>query len=76
MSSNVLGTQLSILDLTKTNLEVKAGEFVAIVGRSGCGKSSLLRLMSGLDKATTGGILLHRELLCKFSRSVDKCHSC
>ncbi|RCJ26157.1 aliphatic sulfonate ABC transporter ATP-binding protein [Nostoc minutum NIES-26] len=80
MISNRQGTQLSILDLTKTfgnqtvlnslNLEVAAGEFVAIVGRSGCGKSTLLRLVSGLDKATSGGILLDEEPLHRLSRSV------
>ncbi|MEH2010338.1 ATP-binding cassette domain-containing protein [Nostoc sp.] len=80
MSSNIQGTQLSILDLTKAfgkktvlnslNLEVKAGEFIAIVGRSGCGKSTLLRLVSGLDKATSGGILLDGEPLHRLSRSV------
>ncbi|MBN3869913.1 ATP-binding cassette domain-containing protein [Nostoc sp. JL33] len=80
MSPNVQGTQLSILDLTKAfdkktvlksvNLEVAAGEFVAIVGRSGCGKSTLLRLVSGLDKATSGGILLNGEPLRRLSRSV------
>ncbi|MBE8970904.1 ATP-binding cassette domain-containing protein [Nostocales cyanobacterium LEGE 12452] len=80
MSSNVQGTQLSILDLTKSfdkktvlnslNLEVEAGQFVAIVGRSGCGKSTLLRLVSGLDRATSGGILLDGEPLHKLSRSV------
>ncbi|MBH8562841.1 ATP-binding cassette domain-containing protein [Nostoc sp. CENA67] len=80
MSASIQGTQLSILDLTKTfgnqtvlntlNLEVAPGEFVAIVGRSGCGKSTLLRLVSGLDKATSGGILLDGEPLRKLSRSV------
>ncbi|MEH2289760.1 ATP-binding cassette domain-containing protein [Nostoc sp.] len=80
MSSNVQGTQLSILDLTKVfgkktvlnslNLEVEAGEFVAIVGRSGCGKSTLLRLVSGLDRVTSGGILLDGEPLHKLSRFV------
>ncbi|AUT01602.1 aliphatic sulfonate ABC transporter ATP-binding protein [Nostoc sp. CENA543] len=80
LQASVQGTQLSILDLTKAfgkqtvlnslNLEVKAGEFVAIVGRSGCGKSTLLRLVSGLDKASGGGILLDGEPLRKLGDSI------
>ncbi|MEH2069803.1 MAG: ATP-binding cassette domain-containing protein [Nostoc sp.] len=80
MSLNLQGTQLSILDLTKEfgkkkilkslNLEVAPGEFVAIVGRSGCGKSTLLRLVSALDKPTSGGILLDGEPLYRLTRSV------
>lgn len=74
------GTQLSILDLTKAfgkqtvlnslNLEVAPGEFIAIVGRSGCGKSTLLRLVSGLDKPSSGGILLDGEPLRKLGDSI------
>jgi NitT/TauT family transport system ATP-binding protein len=39
-------------------LEVKAGEFVCVLGRSGCGKSTLLRLVAGLERPTAGRILL------------------
>ena len=38
------------------NLEVAAGESVAIVGRSGAGKSSLLHLLAGLDRPTSGQV--------------------
>ncbi|MCC7347208.1 MAG: ABC transporter ATP-binding protein [Variibacter sp.] len=39
-------------------LDVRPGEIVAIVGGSGCGKSTLLRLISGLDRATSGTVNL------------------
>jgi sulfonate transport system ATP-binding protein len=40
------------------DLEIEAGRFVAIVGRSGGGKSTLLRLLAGLETATAGEVLL------------------
>jgi NitT/TauT family transport system ATP-binding protein len=43
------------------NLDVQAGEFVCIVGASGCGKTTLLRAMSGLVKASSGEIRLHGQ---------------
>jgi sulfonate transport system ATP-binding protein len=42
--------------LTDVNLDIRAGEFVAIVGHSGCGKSTLLRLIAGLDFPNEGAI--------------------
>ncbi len=38
------------------NLKIKAGEYVAIVGRTGCGKSTLMRLMLGFEKPDKGAI--------------------
>src|SRR6267143_494503 len=40
------------------SLEVSRGEFVALVGRSGCGKSSLLNLAGAMDFPTSGQVLL------------------
>ena len=42
--------------LNGVDLELSAGERVAIVGRSGCGKSSLLHVLAGLDEADSGDI--------------------
>lgn len=49
--------------LSDVNLEIQSGEFVCIVGASGCGKSTLLNVIAGLEKATSGEILLDGELI-------------
>lgn len=62
------GTHLKLEKLRKSfgkktilqgiDLDIKPGEFVAIVGRSGCGKSTILRLIAGLDAASGGALYL------------------
>jgi sulfonate transport system ATP-binding protein len=47
--------------LQEVSLHVDEGEFVAIVGASGCGKTTLLRLIAGLDTNYTGEITLRGE---------------
>ncbi len=45
--------------LEEVSLEVRTGEFISIVGASGCGKSTILRLIAGLIKPTTGTLTLN-----------------
>lgn len=40
------------------NATVAAGEFVAVLGHSGCGKSTVLSIVGGLDTATFGGVVI------------------
>jgi nitrate ABC transporter ATP-binding subunit len=40
------------------NARIEAGEFVAILGHSGCGKSTVLSILAGLEYATLGGVLI------------------
>jgi sulfonate transport system ATP-binding protein len=44
--------------LNGINLNIRAGEFIAVVGKSGCGKSTLLRLIAGLESIDNGSILI------------------
>ena len=47
--------------LRNVNLEVKQGEFVAILGRSGSGKSTLLNMITGIDRPTTGEVYVAKS---------------
>ncbi|MPZ60410.1 MAG: ATP-binding cassette domain-containing protein [Propionibacteriales bacterium] len=50
-----------IVALRGFNLAVAEGSFVTVVGRSGCGKSTMLNMMAGLTKPTAGQITLRGE---------------
>lgn len=47
--------------LQSVNLTMQAGEIVTLVGGSGCGKTTLLRLLAGLDQPSSGTIHLDQE---------------
>lgn len=49
------------------NLKVEKGEFLAIVGTSGSGKSTLLHMMGGLDKPTSGQVIIDGQNIEKLS---------
>jgi putative ABC transport system ATP-binding protein len=55
----------TVYALRGVNLDVKEGEFVAIVGNSGAGKTTLLNCMAGLDSPDYGAVLFRGENLHK-----------
>ncbi|HQQ62367.1 MAG TPA: ABC transporter ATP-binding protein [Pseudomonadales bacterium] len=44
--------------LKNVNLKIREGEFVTLIGHSGCGKSTVLNIVAGLLQATEGGVVL------------------
>ncbi|WP_428240099.1 ABC transporter ATP-binding protein [Gynuella sp.] len=49
----------SFVALQDVNLKIAEGEFVSLIGHSGCGKSTVLNIVAGLYQATTGGVVLN-----------------
>lgn len=44
--------------LCDVNLNITKGEFISLIGHSGCGKSTVLNIVAGLHQATSGGVIL------------------
>ena len=47
--------------LEDVNLSVEQGEFISLIGHSGCGKSTVLNIVAGLLQATKGGVVLESK---------------
>jgi len=60
--------------LTGINFTLSAGETAAIIGASGSGKSTLLNLLGGLDKPTTGHVLLNNRNIFTINEK-SRCHA-
>ena len=68
MSSVILKNLVKSYDgkknvINNINLEIKDKEFVVLVGSSGCGKSTILRLIAGLEDITSGEILIDEKIV-------------
>lgn len=55
--------------LNDVNIDINAGEFVAVMGPSGCGKSTLLNILGLLDNPTSGHYLLNGTDVSKFTEN-------
>lgn len=55
--------------LKGVDLDIKAGEFVAIVGPSGSGKSTLINMITGIDRPTSGEVFVAGQRLTKLNEN-------
>lgn len=54
-------TTYEVHALQDINLTIGQGEFIGVIGHTGSGKSTLMQMMNGLDKPTSGRVLFHGE---------------
>ena len=60
LSGEGLSKQYGSLEVVKgVSISIDSGEFVCLVGKSGCGKTTLLSLLSGLERPTKGDVVLN-----------------
>jgi putative ABC transport system ATP-binding protein len=67
VSKEFFRDKIEIPVLTNTTLHINKGDFVAVMGPSGSGKSTLLNLCAGLDRPTTGRVIINGQDLSELS---------
>lgn len=61
LTKKFIDSEKELLVLNKINFEIKENEFVSIVGPVGCGKTTLLNIIGGLEDATAGKVFINGE---------------
>ena len=69
VSKEFFRDKIEIPVLTNTTLHIDKGDFVAVMGPSGSGKSTLLNLCAGLDRPTTGRVIVNGQDLAELSEA-------
>ena len=67
--SYMINKENSLQVLKGLNISIGSGEMVALMGASGCGKTTLINLICGIDKADSGSIMIDHEEITKMRRS-------
>ena len=66
--SKVYGSgEVKIVAVDHISFEINKGEFVVVVGPSGAGKTTVLNILGGMDKATSGHVLVDGVDIAKYS---------
>ena len=63
------GTDIQVNALDGVNINIKSGEFTAIVGPSGSGKTTLLNIIGGLDHPTAGNVKIDNQDISQFTEN-------
>ena len=68
-----INSEFPVVAVDKLDLEIKQGEFVAVMGPSGSGKTTLLNMLGGIDKPTSGDVFVNGVNIGKLSENERIC---
>ena len=68
ITKNYLSGDNEVKALKGIDLEFRESEFVSILGQSGCGKTTLLNIIGGLDRYTSGNLIINRKINKRIQR--------